>query len=350
MKNTIRILDMKKVIVLLGSVLAVSVNAQDVHFSFVEFSTMSLNPGLAGANSPMQGTVNFRSQWNSVAEPFQTVAASFDARFNENKRSKSGIIAGGINFYNDQAGDMRVTTNNVNLNLAYHLFLDKNNMVGIGIYGGYGQRSLNSDGGKWASQYNGSSYDGSINPGETFTNANFGYLDAGAGVLYTHDSGNGYMKQNIGKKVNAGFAVYHMNRPNYSFINVEYERLFMRMSAFVNAEIGIANTRGTVMPGIYYHRQKNAQEIFFGANYKYELHEGSRHTGFTRPMALYLGLYGRVKDAMVAKVMFEYDQFMAGFGYDLNISSLTDVSKGRGGFELFLRFNAADGGGFRSRI
>jgi hypothetical protein len=66
-------------------------------------------------------------------------------------------------------------------------------------------------------------------------------------------------------------------------------------------------------------------------------------------MALYLGLYGRLKDAMVAKVMFEYDQFMAGFGYDINISSLTEVSRARGGFELFLRFNAGDGGGFRSK-
>jgi type IX secretion system PorP/SprF family membrane protein len=245
---------------------------------------------------------------------------------------------------------MRVTTNNVNLNLAYHLLLDKNNTLGLGIYAGYGQRSLNSNGGKWASQYNGTSYDSSIDPGETFSNANFGYLDAGAGILYTYGSGKGYMNQNIDRKINAGFAVYHVNRPQYSFVNAENERLYMRMSGFVNAEIGIANTRGTIMPGVYYHRQKNAQEIYLGANYKYNLNEGSRHTGFTRPMAFYIGLYGRLKDAMVAKVMFEYDQFMAGFGYDINISSLTDVSRARGGFELFLRFNMGDEGGFRSRI
>lgn len=335
----------------LASLSAVAMNAfaQDTHFSFSEFSTMSLNPGLAGANSPLQGVVNFRSQWNSVAEPFQTVAASFDARFNENKRRKSGIIAGGINFYNDRAGDVRVTTNNVNLNLAYHLLLDDNNKLGIGIYGGYGQRSLNANGGKWGSQYNGLTYDASVDPGETFANANFGYLDAGAGILYSYGSNGGYMNQNIDRKINAGFAVYHVNRPKYSFINAENERLYMRMSAFVNAEIGIANTRGTIMPGVYYHRQKNAQEIFLGANYKYNLHEGSRHTGFTRPIALYLGLYGRLKDALVGKFMFEYDQFMAGFGYDINISSLNEVSRARGGFELFLRFNAGDGGGFRSK-
>jgi hypothetical protein len=48
--------------------------------------------------------------------------------------------------------------------------------------------------------------------------------------------------------------------------------------------------------------------------------------------------------------MFEWDQLSAGFAYDINVSSLTTVSKSRGGFELFLRFNMGDGGGFRARI
>jgi hypothetical protein len=63
-----------------------------------------------------------------------------------------------------------------------------------------------------------------------------------------------------------------------------------------------------------------------------------------------IGLFGRFKDAMVAKFMFEWDQFSAGFGYDINVSSLTEASRARGGFEIFLRFNAGNGGGFRARV
>jgi hypothetical protein len=48
--------------------------------------------------------------------------------------------------------------------------------------------------------------------------------------------------------------------------------------------------------------------------------------------------------------MMEYDQYSVGFAYDINISSLKTVSNAKGGFELFLRFNMGDGGGFRSRI
>lgn len=341
---------MKATFTVFGSLLTLLSVAQDQHFSFSEYSSTFLNPGLAGANSSMQGVASFRNQWSSFAEPFQTVAASFDARFNEKKRQKAGIIAGGINLYNDRSGDLRVSTSSANLNIAYHLLIDDYNTIGLGIYGGFGQRSLSPSGGKWGTQYNGNNYDGNIDPGESFNNASFAYVDAGAGVVYTYGSNGGYLSQNSNQKLNIGFSVFHVNQPKYSFINAENEKLYMRMSAFVNGEFGIANTPGSILPGIYYHRQKNAQELLFGANYKYSLNGGSRHTGFTRPSALYTGMFFRLKDALVAKVMFEYDQFMVGFGYDINVSSLTEVSRARGGFEVFLRFNAGNGGGFRSRI
>jgi type IX secretion system PorP/SprF family membrane protein len=348
MKNTI-----KNILIALGTVTAISANAQDVHFSHMEFSPMTLNPGLAGANSPMQGIVNYRSQWNSVAVPYQTIAASFDARFNENKRSKKGIIAGGINFFNDQAGELKVNTNNVNLNLAYHLILDQTSTLGLGIYTGFGQRSISPDGAKWGSQYDYStlSYNAGLASGETFNSPSFNFLDAGAGIVYTYKDGQGYMTQNAGKLFNWGFAAYHVNRPNYSYLDNGTEKLYIRYSTFVNANIGIQNTKGSILPGIYYNRQGKAQEIFFGMNYKYLLSEGSKVTGFTKPMAMYLGLFSRWGDAMIGKFMFEYDQFTAGFAYDINISSLTEVSRTRGGFELFLRFNMLESkGGFKSRI
>jgi type IX secretion system PorP/SprF family membrane protein len=342
--------NLRTLLLIFGSSVIFNAYCQDVHFSFAEYSNMNLNPALAGANSPMQGVINYRNQWSSVGEPFQTIAASFDGRFNENKRNKSGIFAGGISFYNDQAGDIRVSTSSVNLNLAYHLLINDNNTIGLGIYGGFGQRSLNAASGKWATQYNNGSYDASINSGEVFSNTNFGFVDAGAGLLYTYNSGGGYMRQNKNTRINAGLAFYHVNQPYFSFISTNTEKLYMRISGFANAEIGIANTSGSILPGVYYHRQGNAQEILLGANYKILMSEGSKVTGFNRPMAFYVGAFGRLKDAFIAKFMFEFDQFMTGVSYDVNMSSLNDVSRARGGVELFLRFNAGSGYGSKSRI
>jgi type IX secretion system PorP/SprF family membrane protein len=347
---------MKKIMTRITGILALMMScsfaafAQDIHFSQMEFSPLTLNPALAGANSPLQGIVNYRSQWSSVATPYKTIAASLDARFNEKKRNKFGIIAGGINFFNDQSGDLQVNTTNVNVNLAYHLILDKKSTLGLGIYSGFGQRSINPNDGRWGSQYDGLAYDGLINPSETFNSSTFMHFDAGTGLVYTYKRNKGYMTQNKQLAVNIGFAMYHLNRPKYSFVDAESERLYFRYSAFANAEIGIENTRGSVLPGIYFQRQGSSMEVMFGAYYKFILSEGSRFTGFTRPMSLYLGIFNRFRDAMAAKVMFEFDQYSTGFCYDFNVSSLSTVSKSNGGFELFLRFNMGDGGGFRSRI
>jgi type IX secretion system PorP/SprF family membrane protein len=334
----------------LATFFTASVFAQDIHFSQMEFSPLTLNPALAGANSPMQGIVNYRSQWSSVATPFKTIAASVDARFNENKRKKSGIIAGGLNFFNDQSGDLQVNTTNVNINLAYHLILDQNSTIGLGIYTGFGQRSIDPNDGRWGSQYNGMAYDALIDPGETFNSPSFSHLDAGSGILYAYKRNKGYMTQNNQLTVNAGVAIYHLNRPSYSFVDAANEKLFIRYSAFVNVEVGIQNTRGCVLPGVYFQKQGPTFELLYGLYYKYILSEGSRFTGFTRPMSLSFGIFNRFRDAMAAKVMFEFDQYSAGFAYDINVSSLSTVSNSRGGFELFLRFNMGDGGGFRSRI
>jgi type IX secretion system PorP/SprF family membrane protein len=324
--------------------------SQDIHFSHFEFSPLTLNPGLAGANSPMQAIVNYRSQWKSVATPFKTFAASFDARFNENKRNKKGIFAGGINFFNDQSGDLKVTTNTASLNLAYHLILDRKSTVGLGMYTGFGQRAIQPSNGRWGSQYDGFDYNPLLESGENIASASFSYLDAGAGLLYTYKKNEGYMTQNDQIALNAGLASFHVNRPGFSFIDKSSDRLYMRWSAFVNAEIGLKNTRGALLPGIYYQRQGPTQELFFGLYYKYILSSGSKITGFTRPASFSLGLFNRFKDALVGKVMFEWDVISAGFAYDINISSLMEVSNAKGGFDLFLRFNLGDGGGFRSRI
>lgn len=319
---------------------------QDIHFSHMEFSPLTLNPGMAGVHSPMQGIVNYRNQWNSVGVPYQTTGASLDGRFNENQRRKLGIIAGGINFFNDKAGDLGLVTTNFNLHLAYHLILDPTSTLGLGIYSGFGQQTIDPDGARWGSQYNGMAFNSSFNNGENLIYAKNSYFDAGAGFVYRYKKPGGYTTQNNQFLFTYGLALYHVNRPNYSLISIENEKLFIRWSTFANADIGIPNTRGSILPGIYFQRQKTSMEILYGTYFKYILQKGSRYTMRKKPTAIYFGLFNRLRDAMVAKVMFEINQYSVGFAYDFNISSLVTVSQARGGFELFLRFNMGEGTSF----
>lgn len=312
--------------------------AQDVHFSQMSASPLTLNPALAGAHGSLQATLNFRSQWNSVDAPFRTVAGSFDMRINERKRTKKGHLAMGINFYNDQSGDAKVTTNTGSLNVAYHILLDKKSTFGAGLYTGIGQRAIDSRTGMWGSQYNGMNYDPTLSSGEFFYNDQFMYFDAGAGLVYTFKNSEGYMTQNNQREWNAGLAVYHLNRPKYGFINDYDDRLYMRWSLFVNGVIGISNTRWSVMPALYYQRQKTAQEILIGTYGRYLISEASKVTGYKKGSYMSLGMFYRNKDAMVAKAMLEWDNLAVGFAYDFNVSGLRTVSKAKGGFEIALRY------------
>ena len=339
MKKTI-----KYIIIATGFAVSTSGFAQDVHFSQMSFSPLNLNPALAGANSTLQGIVNYRSQWNSVAEPYQTIGASIDGRFNDNKRNKKGIIAGGLNFFNDQAGDLKIATTIVNLNLAYHLILDKKSTLGLGIYGGFGQRAIDPTDGRWGSQYDGTSYNEALPSNEVFDSPSFSFLDAGAGLLYTFKKFEGYMTQNNQRQFNVGAAFFHVNNPNYSFIDNGTEKLYMRWSIFANAVIGVNNSRGAFLPGVYFNRQKSTMEILYGTYYRITLTEGSKVTGFNKPFFLHIGLFNRWSDALVAKAMLEWSDISAGFAYDINISSLNEVSSARGGFEIFLRYNMLSGG------
>ncbi|OFZ66837.1 MAG: hypothetical protein A3D92_02590 [Bacteroidetes bacterium RIFCSPHIGHO2_02_FULL_44_7] len=326
-------------------------SAQDVHFSQMQFSPLLLNPALSGVNSPLTAIANYRSQWRSIASPYSTINASVDGRFNERKRMKKGILAGGINFFNDQVGDLKVSTNNVNLNLAYHLILDPRQTIGIGLYGGFTQRAIAGDQGRWGSQYNGTSYDPTAASGEIFMTPNFTFFDVGTGIVYAYQEGERFKANNSERAVNAGAAFYHVNTPGYSFINKNDERLPMRWSIFANAILGFRNSNGAMMPAVYFNRQKTNMEILYGTYYRFSVGQGSHFTARKKPTYIGLGLFHRWKDALVAKAFLEYGPVTGGFAYDINISSLTEVSNARGGFEVFLKYSmSAFTGGGRAMI
>jgi hypothetical protein len=80
--------------------------------------------------------------------------------------------------------------------------------------------------------------------------------------------------------------------------------------------------------------------------------EASKFTGLKDASAVSAGVFYRNKDAVIIKGMFEWQNYALGIAYDLNTSSLAEVSKRKGGFEIFLRFVSPSpfGGGSRSRI
>jgi type IX secretion system PorP/SprF family membrane protein len=316
--------------------------SQDVHFAQTEYAPMLLNPALTGAFSHMQVIANYRNQWNSVASPYQTIAASFDARLQRRDADNNSFVALGVNFFNDVAGDLKVTTNQFNLDLAYHIKMGRYSVLRIGIYGGMNQRILDPNRGNWASQFDGDAINTSIGSGENFGSYNHLFMDAGAGIVYTFRRMKYSVNNNVNNNASCGLAVYHANQPASSFVSLPEDKLAMRISGFINSSFNIPNTPLAVQPAVYTQFQSKYSEILFGTYLRYNIRESSHFTGSIKPVAAALGIFSRYKDAFVAKGYFQYHQFSVGMAYDFNLSRLTPVSKSRGGFEIFLRFNLDD--------
>jgi type IX secretion system PorP/SprF family membrane protein len=330
---------MKKIIYtfLLMPALVISAAAQDVQFSFPEFAPLSLNPALAGANYTLEGVVHHRNQWSSLGDPYRTTSASFHARLKGNNKRKTNQLAAGLQLMNDKAGSSAITNNSVALSIANHVSLSRNSRIGAGLNFGYVQRTIDGQNGQWASQYVGTAYNGGLPSGESIGNTAFGYFDMGAGLLYTYTHRQSNLARNHDKLLNAGVAVYHVNRPNNSFVASGEDRLPVRYSAFANGEIAIPSTNLSVLPGVWYHRQGIFSQFVAGSSLKFLLIGDTKYTGFNKPLAISLGLYGRLNDAAILRFNLDWDRFSFGYAFDFNTSGLNNYSGGRGAQEVFLR-------------
>lgn len=323
-----------------SAIVSLSLMSQDVHFSNAAYSPLNLNPGLAGANYAAQAVVNYRTQWNSVGAPFQTIGAAADMRVTENGRNKNGFLALGVNFYNDRAGQVRISTNSASLNAAYHLKLDDNSTIGLGMYTGFGQRSLDAVGGLWGSQYDESmqAHNPALASGEVFENPNFSYFDVGSGVVYTYGVNEKNMRSNDGFNVTAGYSVFHINRPSFSFTGNGEDPLYMRHAAFAASSFGIKNKTMSIDPAIFFQMQGPANLFLIGADYRVYFKEASRVTGNIKSASFAFGAFLRARDAFIARFIYSYADFSLGMSYDFNVSRLTPVSNGRGGMEFFFHW------------
>lgn len=310
--------------------------AQDIHFSMFNYSPMTLNPANAGAEDEIRANLNFRNQWKTVASPFVTMAGSYDMKISG---IGNGFLSGGLNFYNDKAGDSKMGITQANLSLAYHLKVADGQTIGLGLMTGYAQRSLTTSALTWGNQYDGMNYNSGILSTEP-NQGNFtkSFLDLGTGIVYTFSTGERYSSANDFMSFNVGFSAMHVHTPNISFYGTEQDLLFRKFVFHANGLIGIPNSRISFNPGVMTAFQGGAREILFGSNVRIRIQEDSKYTGIITGASISFGAWYRNKDAVSLTTILQFGGYTLAFAYDVNTSSLKEASNGKGGFELALRF------------
>jgi type IX secretion system PorP/SprF family membrane protein len=324
---------------LAGSLLCLSLHSigQDLHFSQFNQNAVFFNPAFAGSMRQIDAGMQYRSQWKSVDAPFVTYGISGSARLT-NARNASGIFAAGLVLQNDKSGDGTLSQFQLAVPLAYHIKLNDNNLLGAGVYAGFGQSSASTSDFTWSAQYDGTQYNAALSSNESEWSQSFNYFDVGAGISWVYTTSNKNLSSSDAVRNQLGISVKHLNQPRYSYQNNADEKLGMNIIIYEQLWYGIPNSRIDLVPSVLVQIQNKQREIMIGGLVKYRLQDESLYTGFVKGSAISIGLHSRLKDAMVAQMMLEYDKFCIGFSYDFNTSSLRTASNLNGGFELCLKF------------
>jgi type IX secretion system PorP/SprF family membrane protein len=313
----------------------IRVNAQDMHFSQFTNSTQLYNPSLTGQyEQTVKASLLHRKQWRSIGKGYQTNA--FDGQYKILSMYSKNYFGTGLFVLQDRAGIADLRTFVIQASGAYHMVVDNNNLISAGIILGYNQRSIDVDGLAWDSQFNGYSYDASLDNQERFVNHTKGTADIGIGLNWKYKGP---------VSVYAGYGGRH-TRQDLSMLAKSSDKYALRHSFNAGLSKRIAQT--DIKADVLVQRQAGATEIILGGTLDYRIGDDSRYTNVRTSSVVRGGIFYRVKDAIHPFVGFQYKRTaMFSFGYDIRLSKMSTVQKITGGPEISIAYMGTIG---RSRM
>ena len=316
---------MKKFLALFAlAISATPLLAQDPHFSQFFASPLTLNPAFTGKfDGSWRLAANHRDQWPSIPKAYVTTSASLDFAILKSKIPQGDVFGIGISGLSDQSADAALKLNYGSISLSYHKALDEDgyNTIGAGFQTTYSSAILDRNKLTFEDQL---TQNGFTNPTqEVFSNGTSqNYFDINAGVLYSGSS-------NGSNNYYLGFSIYHINKPNLSFIDKSWT-LASRMTVHGGGSFPVGNNLSIFTSAIY-QMQNKASELVLGGALSV-LANGDE----TNPTSVYIGSWMRVNDAVIPYVGLEFNGLRVGASYDINTSGLKAATASRGGSEFSL--------------
>ncbi len=305
--------------------ISLEIKAQDYHFSQFYIAPLTLNPALTGLkNTDLRATANYRRQWSSISEPFQTVAIAADYNI-LNGHIGDNLMGVGLLIFNDKAGSAGLSRTKVAMTGAYSQNIAvEGNYISIGFEAGVINQRINPDKLMFENQYDGEGLNSDIPHNEAFSSTSQWDYDLAIGLAWSY-APDAYTS------VYLGGSLSHLNRPDLSFLDSGTDELERKITLYGGAEFRV-NGYFSLVPRAVLLKQGSHREINFGGYAKLNLGEAQAEY----PTFLSIGGMYRLKDAVIPMLRFDYGPVGVGLSYDFNVSSLTKASNAQGGLELAL--------------
>ena len=327
---------MKKVYTLvLSFTIAVSIFAQDIHYSQFFNAPLLLNPALTGFTpGPYRVGVNYRNQWFSAtggsfgASPYMTTAIGGDVPI----KVKDDVVGVGLFLANDQAGANTFSTIMVCASASYIKTLGKkkNHHLSAGFQIGFTNTSINTAGFQFASQFTDNVFSSSLSNNESIGKTHVTYPNINAGLLW-------YGKISDGLGLYAGGSLFNLSQPKYDILANQKNDLYIRWNVHAGADISIVK-KYHLLPALMFMRQGVDNQLNTGLGFGIDL---------TDDVNLTLGLYNRINtiksggadgDAIIPYLAVEFKGFKLGISYDATLSQLKNAGSAIGALELSLSY------------
>jgi type IX secretion system PorP/SprF family membrane protein len=290
---------------------------QDSHLSLYDAAPLFLNPALTGVfEGSWRLHAQYRTQWKAVNyKPYTNALISFDI-----PKGKWGFGAQITNF-RAGIGNFNAVSGSASLSYATPIDKAKRHNISFGLQAGATQKSIEYGLLSYDNQYttqNGGGFDQTVTSGEEFAGNSIIVPVTNAGFMYF------YARQQSRLNPFIGFSAFNLISPQESFFDKD-NKLPIRFYAHVGTRINITETI-YIIPKALIMQQREFKEQTYAIDAGFYLKGADLY--------ILAGAVYRNTDAMIVSIGAKMDEFIAKVGYDVNVSSLSTVSTGRGGLEL----------------
>jgi type IX secretion system PorP/SprF family membrane protein len=302
--------------------------AQTYHLSQFYSTPLLVNPAATGATGgPYRFAANYRSQWQNEGSPYTTFTASGDGHILTKALPEGNVLGLGLTFLNDKALDGAVQTNSLSISTGYHIALDPDNLqnIGIGFQGTYNERRIDFSRLQFENQFGNGGYDPTLPIGEPLDQGKKQYFDMSAGVLYSLGLED--------RSLFAGVSMYNILKKQESYLTEQFKTPAL-LSVMAGGDLDIGFNNSLYFSGNYRSQEKN-NELTLGMAWGMFLDQ----TGYT---SFRLGMWHRIKDAVIPYVGVTYKGLQVGTSFDYTISSAKTRSQIRNTFEISVVYTGED--------
>lgn len=281
----------------------IEVKAQDPEFTQFYANPLYLNPAMAGSKRCPRIALNYRNQWPNLTGSFVTSSASYD-QFVDG-------LNGGIGFYamTDNAANTLKTTRAAFM-YSYKIPVNRKFSINLAAEAAFFQKSVD---------WNQLTFGDMIDPRRGF-------------VYQTNDIQSGNAVSNVDFSAGMlgytdvfyfGFAAHHLTEPNESLLgnsNDANAKLPMKYTAHAGAMIPAGGgptykkSSTYISPNVLFRQQGTFTQLNMGI--------------YIKSGGMTYGVWYRNKDAFIATVGIETDNFRLGYSYDITLSKLGIASGG----------------------